>query len=83
MGDNSIGGTTIQLVVPASGTVSCEKKGSRHRAIGETVGKLVLFLADGTTMDVPLDKERITIGRRADNDICLPYPRYPASMRRW
>ncbi len=38
------------------------------------MGKLVLFLADGTTMDVPLDKERITIGRRADNDLCLPYP---------
>ena len=38
------------------------------------MGKLVLFLADGTTMDVPLDKERITIGRRADNDVCLPYP---------
>ena len=38
------------------------------------MGKLVLFLADGTTMDVLLDKERITIGRRADNDVCLPYP---------
>ncbi len=38
------------------------------------MGKLVLFLADGTTMDVPLEKERITIGRRADNDVCLPYP---------
>ena len=38
------------------------------------MGKLVLFLADGTTMDVPLDKERLTIGRRADNDVCLPYP---------
>jgi hypothetical protein len=38
------------------------------------VGKLVLFLADGTTLDVPLDRERITIGRRADNDVCLPYP---------
>ncbi len=38
------------------------------------MGKLVLFLADGTTMDVPLDSERITIGRRADNDVCLPYP---------
>src|SRR4030095_16447279 len=25
-------------------------------------------------MDVLLDKERITIGRRADNDVCLPYP---------
>lgn len=38
------------------------------------MGKLVLYLADGTTMDVVLDKERITIGRRADNDVCLPYP---------
>ncbi len=38
------------------------------------MGKLVLFLADGTTTDVPLDRERITIGRRADNDVCLPYP---------
>ena len=38
------------------------------------MGKLVLFLADGTLLHVPLDKERITIGRRADNDVCLPYP---------
>jgi len=38
------------------------------------VGKLVLYLADGTLLHVPLDKERITIGRRADNDVCLPYP---------
>ncbi|MCC7328058.1 MAG: FHA domain-containing protein [Burkholderiales bacterium] len=38
------------------------------------MGKLVQFLADGTTTDVPLDRERITIGRRADNDVCLPYP---------
>jgi pSer/pThr/pTyr-binding forkhead associated (FHA) protein len=38
------------------------------------VGKLVLLLADGTTVDVPLTKERVTIGRRADNDICLPHP---------
>lgn len=38
------------------------------------MGKLVLFLADGTTKDLPLDRERITIGRRADNDVCLPYP---------
>jgi pSer/pThr/pTyr-binding forkhead associated (FHA) protein len=34
--------------------------------------KLVLFLPDGTTLDVPLARERTTIGRRADNDICLP-----------
>jgi pSer/pThr/pTyr-binding forkhead associated (FHA) protein len=38
------------------------------------MGKLVLFLADGSTVNVPLDKERLTIGRRADNDVCLPYP---------
>ncbi|MFO1303505.1 MAG: FHA domain-containing protein [Burkholderiales bacterium] len=38
------------------------------------MGKLVVYLTDGTTRDVPLDKERITIGRRADNDVCLPYP---------
>src|SRR5450631_942567 len=34
------------------------------------MSKLVLFLADGTTLDVPLKRERMTIGRRADNDIC-------------
>ena len=38
------------------------------------MGKLVLQLADGTTQDVPLGKERMTIGRRADNDVCLPFP---------
>jgi hypothetical protein len=38
------------------------------------VGKLVLLLADGTTQDVPLNKERMTIGRRPDNDVCLPHP---------
>src|SRR5438045_4092986 len=36
------------------------------------MSKLVLHLADGTTLNIPLDKERITIGRRADNDVCLP-----------
>jgi hypothetical protein len=38
------------------------------------VGKLVLYLADGSPHEIPLAKERITIGRRADNDVCLPYP---------
>ncbi len=38
------------------------------------MGKLVLLLADGSTLDVPLTKERMTIGRRADNDVCLPHP---------
>ena len=38
------------------------------------MSKLVLYLADGSTLDVRLARERITIGRRADNDVCLPYP---------
>jgi len=38
------------------------------------MGKLVLFHADGTTLDILLRKERVTIGRRADNDVCLPHP---------
>jgi hypothetical protein len=36
------------------------------------MSKLVLFMPDGTALDVPLSRERTTIGRRADNDICLP-----------
>jgi hypothetical protein len=36
------------------------------------VSKLVLFRADGTAQDVRLDRERVTIGRRPDNDLCLP-----------
>src|SRR6202163_172777 len=36
------------------------------------MSKLVLHLEDGTTLDIPLDDERITIGRRGDNDVCLP-----------
>jgi hypothetical protein len=38
------------------------------------VSKLVLYMPDGTLHDIPLDKERVTIGRRPDNDVCLPYP---------
>jgi len=38
------------------------------------VGKLVLYLADGSTLDILLNRERVMIGRRADNDVCLPYP---------
>jgi pSer/pThr/pTyr-binding forkhead associated (FHA) protein len=38
------------------------------------VGKLVLFLKDQSPVEIPLAKERVTIGRRADNDVCLPYP---------
>jgi hypothetical protein len=38
------------------------------------VSKLVLYLPDGTTLDIRLAKERTTIGRRPDNDVCLPHP---------
>jgi len=38
------------------------------------MGKLVLYLPDGTVHDIVLDKERLSIGRRPDNDVCLPYP---------
>jgi hypothetical protein len=38
------------------------------------VAKLVLFLQDGSTLGIILAKERMVIGRRADNDVCLPYP---------
>ncbi len=38
------------------------------------MGKLVLFRADGTAQEIKLDRERITIGRRPDNDVCLPQP---------
>ena len=38
------------------------------------MGKLVLYLPDGTMRDIFLAKERLTIGRRADNDVALPYP---------
>jgi pSer/pThr/pTyr-binding forkhead associated (FHA) protein len=38
------------------------------------MGKLVLHLPDGTVQNILLGKERITIGRRSDNDVCLPYP---------
>ena len=36
------------------------------------MGKLVLFLRDGTAQHVKLDRERLTIGRRPDNDLCIP-----------
>ena len=38
------------------------------------MSKLVLHLPNGTMRDIRLDRDHITIGRRADNDICLPYP---------
>lgn len=37
------------------------------------MGKLVLFHADGSVRYFKLDRDRVTIGRRPDNDICLRY----------
>lgn len=38
------------------------------------MAKLVLHIPGGGMRDIPLEDGRITIGRRADNDVCLPYP---------
>ncbi|MBS0320031.1 MAG: FHA domain-containing protein, partial [Proteobacteria bacterium] len=38
------------------------------------MGKLVLYLEDGRTRTIPLGADRIVIGRRMDNDVCLPFP---------
>jgi hypothetical protein len=38
------------------------------------MSKLVLHIPGGGTRDIRLDRNRVTIGRRADNDIHLPYP---------
>jgi len=38
------------------------------------MGKLVHFRADGAAIEFKLDRQRITIGRRPDNDVCLAFP---------
>ncbi len=38
------------------------------------MARLIASLPDGSTRDVRLGQGRITIGRRADNDFCLPLP---------
>lgn len=38
------------------------------------MAKLLLFLQDGNSQEILFDKDRITIGRRSDNDVPLPYP---------
>src|SRR5690242_11045026 len=38
------------------------------------MGKLVLYMPDGSTREILLTRERIRIGRRPDNDIPLPFP---------
>jgi len=38
------------------------------------MGKLVHFDTTGAAREIRLDRERITIGRRPDNDVCLPQP---------
>lgn len=36
------------------------------------MGKLIITDAQGQRREIPLDKERFTIGRHPDNDLCLP-----------
>ena len=38
------------------------------------MGKLVLYMPDGSTREILLNRERIRIGRRPDNDVPLPFP---------
>lgn len=38
------------------------------------MSKLVLFLPEGGSRDIKLDRERLSIGRRPDNDVCLLHP---------
>lgn len=38
------------------------------------MAKLVLHQPDGSMRDIRLDRDRLTIGRRPDNDLCLPFP---------
>ena len=38
------------------------------------MSKLVLHIPGGGMRDIPLQDGRITLGRRADNDVWLPYP---------
>src|SRR5512135_1422659 len=38
------------------------------------MSRLIAHLPDGSTREFRLDQGRMTIGRRADNDVCLPFP---------
>ena len=38
------------------------------------MAKLIVHRPDGVVQELPLDRDRTTIGRRADNDLCLAYP---------
>ena len=38
------------------------------------MAKLIVHRPDGAAEVFPLDRDRTTIGRRADNDLCLAYP---------
>ncbi|HSQ80262.1 MAG TPA: FHA domain-containing protein [Casimicrobiaceae bacterium] len=38
------------------------------------MARLIAHLPDGTTRQFKLEPGRTTIGRRADNDVCLPFP---------
>lgn len=49
------------------------KKPDRNRQVGygNLMAKLVLHGKEGAEREVPLDKQRLTIGRHAENDVCL------------
>jgi predicted component of type VI protein secretion system len=38
------------------------------------MAKLVIHQSDGRMREILLDRDRITIGRRPDHDLCLPFP---------
>jgi len=54
--------------------VGAELPGEEAPAELIIVSKLVLHVPGGGMRNIPLDRDRITIGRRADNDVCLQYP---------
>src|SRR6185437_10654534 len=60
--------------VPARAQMGGELPRQEAQAERAVMSKLVLHLPNGTMRDIRLDRDHITIGRRADNDICLPYP---------
>jgi len=38
------------------------------------MAKLVIFQSDGRMREMLLDRDRLSIGRRPDHDLCLPFP---------
>jgi pSer/pThr/pTyr-binding forkhead associated (FHA) protein len=64
------------MMVPGQGRTGLAATATA-RAIGDQTGimaRLIAHLPDGSTREFRLDQGRVTIGRRADNDVCLPFP---------